>query len=847
MAEPTDPRTASPSPRSPVLQAPAPVAGVAGLAERGVGMLGRYRVLDLTDGGAQLAGHVLAQLGADVIAVEPPGGQGSRAVGPFAGGRADPESSITHWAYNRSKRSVVIDLQTAAGQGELRLLAAGADVLIESARPGTMAALCLGPDALLEINPSLVHASLTPFGSTGPRAQWHATDLTIMASCSAMALTGDADRPPLRLSAPQGMRFAGAAGASAIVLALLDRARTGRGQHIDVSAQQVAALATQAGLMAAAVNAPIPSRTAGGAQVGPLALRFVYPASDGYVSITHVFGPAIGPATAALLQWAHEEGHCSAELVAKDWIAFPVLVDQGLETVETFEESKAAIAALTSSKSKLELLAGARERRLLMAPIATPLDVMNDEHLEARGFYERLNAAGRSVRAPGPFVQATPSILRPLGPPPGLGADTATIANEPPRSPVQGPRWGDPTADGPLVGLKVLDFTWSIAGPHATRVLADHGATVVKIESETKLDAARGFMPIHDNEAGAEQSALFDDMNAGKRSLTLDLKKPESLDVIRDLVVWADVVTESFSPRAMRGWGLAYEDLVKINPSIIMISTCLTGQTGPLAGFAGYGNLGAALAGFYGLGRWPDRPPAGPFGAYTDYTSTHFMLTAVLAAVDHRRFTGEGQYLDMSQAEAAMQFLAPELLTAAITRTDPAPIGNDDLALAPHGVYPAAGDDKWVAIACQSDEAWLALCQSMDRPDLATEAELSSAGGRLGDRRRLDEVISAWTATKDAEVTAVELQAVGVAAYRVQNSPECLTDPQLLDRGHFVDLEHPSRRCVVEASRFRLEASPGRPRRRAPQLGEHTFEVLTEVLGYDGDRIAQLAEAEVLS
>ncbi|MDA3040550.1 MAG: CoA transferase, partial [Actinomycetota bacterium] len=749
-------------------------------------MLGRYRVLDLTEGGAQLAGYTLAQLGADVIAIEAAG----------IASDANDSDEVAARAYQRGKRSVSVDLLTSEGQIELRRLVAGADVLIESARPGALTAIGIGPDALLDLNPALVHASLTPFGSTGPRAQWHATDLTIMASCGALALTGDADRPPLRVSAPQGMRFAGAAGASAIVLALLDRARTGRGQHIDVSAQQVAALATQAGLLSAAVNAPVPSRTAGGARVGPLALQLVYPALDGHVSITHVFGPAIGPATAALLQWAHEEGHCSADLVARDWVLFPVLVDQGLESVETFNQSKSAIAALTSSKTKLQLLAGARERRLLVAPIAAPVDVMNDEHLGARGYYDEIEVGGRSVRAPGSFVRPTRTGLRPLGPPPRRGAHTLELAEEFSRAPLIGPAWGNATADGPLVGLKVLDFTWSIAGPHATRVLADHGATVVKIESQTKMDAARGFMPIHDNEPGAERSALFDDMNAGKQSLTLDLNRPESLDVIRDLVAWADVVTESYSPRAMRGWGLAYEDLAKINPSIIMISTCLTGQTGPLAGLAGYGNLGAALAGFYGLGRWPDRPPAGPFGAYTDYTSTHFMATAVLAALDHRRFTGEGQYLDMSQAEAAMQFLVPELLAAAVSGSGPEPIGNDDPAIAPHGVYPAAGDDKWVAIACQSDEAWPALCQLLGRPDLEMSNELSNAAGRLGARRRLDEAIVAWSASRDADAAAVALQAAGVAAYRVQNSPECLTDPQLIHRGHFVDLEHPSRGCI---------------------------------------------------
>ena len=190
-------------------------------------MLSHYRVLDLTDDGAQLAGHALAQLGAEVISIEPPGGRRSRHVGPFITGLAHPDRSIPHWAYNRGKRSVVLDLDSDSGRNRLRHLAAGADVLIESSVPGMMQQRGLGPDDLLDLNPALIYASLTPFGSDGPRARWRASDLTIMAASSPMSLTGDIDRPPLRLSAPQGTRFAGAAGASAIVLALLDRARTG--------------------------------------------------------------------------------------------------------------------------------------------------------------------------------------------------------------------------------------------------------------------------------------------------------------------------------------------------------------------------------------------------------------------------------------------------------------------------------------------------------------------------------------------------------------------------------------------------------------------------------------------
>lgn len=807
-------------------------------------MLSPYRVLDLTDHRGHLTGATLAALGADVIAIEPPGGSAARRTAPYASGVEGPEASLNHFAYNRNKRSAVIDLDSAEGRSAFLRLVDGADVVIESDDPGRMAERGLDAPTLLARNPALVVASVTPFGQDGPKSRWAHTDLTLMASGCTLAFTGDADRAPVRVAVPQGYHFGAASAAGAILLALHQRATSGLGQHIDVAAQCTVMLGTQAGVLASGANAPTPTRTAGGAKAGVVELRFVYPAADGWVSITHVFGTAIGPGTARLMQWAHEEGHCDAALAGKDWVNFAVLLETGEETLDDWARARDAVEALCRSKTKAELLAGAMSRNLYLAPISSPRDVVESEQLRARSFFGPVEhpGTGRTVEAPAFFAKVHGPTLPRLGRAPRLGEHTDEVLAEAPRSPAV----GTPTAPGssalPLTGLKVLDFTWSIAGPHHTRVLADAGATVVKIESSRRPDAARGFLPVHDNAPGAEQSALFDDMNAGKWSLGIDLSVPESMTVIHDLVAWADVVTESYTPKAMRAWGLDYENLRKINPSIVMLSTCLAGQDGPLASFAGFGNLGAALAGFYGLAGWSDRAPAGPFGAYTDYTSTHFMLATVLAALDHRRRTGEGAYIDLAQSEAATWFLAPALLEWTVNGVVAERSGNRDRDLAPHGVYPAAGTDRWVAIACRDDRDWAALAEVIGRSDLA---DLPVAE-RHRRHDELDTLIEAWTSGRtDADVESA-LQARNVPAHLVASSVECLADPQLAHRGHIVDLEHPFRRCLVERTRFALGRTPTVVDRRAPFLGEHNAEILGGILGYDDDRITDLVIAGVL-
>jgi benzylsuccinate CoA-transferase BbsF subunit len=348
-------------------------------------------------------------------------------------------------------------------------------------------------------------------------------------------------------------------------------------------------------------------------------------------------------------------------------------------------------------------------------------------------------------------------------------------------------------------------------------------------------------------EVGPENASAYQNWNAGKLGITLNLKTKEGLAVARDLVRWADVVTESYSPKAMRGFGLDYESLRKINPKLIMLSSCLMGQTGPLSKLAGYGMLSSAIVGYHNVTGWPDRPPAGPFLAYTDTVSPRFTVALIMAALDHRQRTGEGQYIDQSQAEAALHCMSPALLDYTVNGRVQGRVGNRDAHMAPHGVYPAAGDDRWVAIAVASDEQWQALCQIIERSDLAGDERYASQAARLKNTDELDEVVGEWTTTKDPGEIEALLQARSIPAYVVQGSDELFADPQLQHRGQLVEVAHAIHgTTTVEGSRFRLSRTPAKIENGAPTFGQHNFHILESILGYNADRIAELAAAGVL-
>lgn len=818
-------------------------------------MLESCRVLDLSDHRGQLAGAMLAGLGADVILVEPPGGSDSRRQAPFVDRAPEAEASLSHWGSNRGKRSMVLDLAGSAGDRDaFRRLAATADVLIESTPPDVLGDAGIADHELTADNPGLVRVSISAFGPDGPKADWAATDITVWGAGMALTLTGDSDRPPVRVSLPQAFLHASTDAAVGALLALTERTRSGLGQRVDVSAQASVLQSSQSVVLATPVRASPARRMAGGIKAGPLDVQLLWPCKDGYVTITFLFGVHAGPFTHRLMHWVHEEGHCDVDTRDKNWIDYTTLLFSGEEPISEYERVKKCVESFTLTKTKAELLEGARAQRLGMAPVYTIADLLASEQLAERGYWDTVDdpvVSPRPIQCPGPFAMARATPLPRLGRPPRLGEHTAEVLAEidaaRPTAAPAAPAAPATADDRALAGLKVLDLCWILAGPTMGRVLADHGATVVRVESATHVEGLRTLTPFVDDKIDPETSALYLNTNAGKLGVALNLATPEAREVVLDLVRWADVVLESFSPKALKAWGLDYEALREVNPSIVMLSSCLFGQTGPLATFAGTGNMAAAMMGFYGITGWPDRWPAGPFGAYTDYLAPRFGLAALLGALDHRRRTGEGQYVDFSQAEGCIQLLSPAILDLVVNDVTLERRGNADPQLAPHGVYPCAGDDVWVAIACATDEHWRSLAGLLDRADLAGDAGLATGEGRLARAAELDDAVAAWTAGQTVADVVDRCQAAGVPAHGAATSEDCWADPQLAHWGHFVTVAHSMLGDItVEAPRFHLTRTPGRVSRTAPTLGEHTSEVLSEILGYDDDRIGDLYAAEAL-
>ncbi|OAI38605.1 hypothetical protein AYO38_09280 [bacterium SCGC AG-212-C10] len=397
-----------------------------------------------------------------------------------------------------------------------------------------------------------------------------------------------------------------------------------------------------------------------------------------------------------------------------------------------------------------------------------------------------------------------------------------------------------------LEGLKVLDLTWVVVGPTAIRALADYGATVIKVETGTRVDTARTAGPFFDGKPGPESSACFNNANAGKLGLLLNMGVPESQVVLRKLVEWADVMAENFTPHVMRRWGLDYESVKAINPRIIYLSASMNGQHGPYSNLAAIGNVGAAIAGLTNSVGWPDRPPAGPGGAYTDYVAAKYITISLLAALEYRDNTGHGQYIDLAQAETAISFMAPSYLDYQESGRLYSPVANRSYEYAPNGVFPTKGHEQWLAISVQDDEQWQQLTDLMGRADLAADESLAHYDGRAAAHDHLTSIISAWTADKDGQEIEAALIARGVAAHVALDAEQALSDPQLAHRNHFLPVPHDQwKQVVVENARFHLERTPPEVKSAAPTFGQHNSEVLSELLGMDDEQIIELAAAGV--
>ena len=781
------------------------------------------RVVDASTRWGEMAGRILAELGAEVIKVEPADGCDSRRVGPFH------EGESLYWAaMGAGKHSVVAD--------DPEPYLADADVFIDSG--------CRG--ALSERFPHLIHACVTPFGLGGPLADAPAAEVTVEAAGGLVNLQGNGDRPPLPMGAmPQAAFHAGAQAAADIVVALNARERSGLGQRLDVSAQAciVWTLMNATGYPPnTGQNPPGTSEFRG--QVPPLVapglkLPNIVPCRDGHAQL-RLQMPVIGERTFhALLRWAEENGLDVPEaLRGRDmtgWLAAVAAGDMDAEDVRIAAERVVDVLAL---HTKREIQSFSAKHGLTLAAIYTVADLATDPQLEDRDFWVHCDG----LRYSGPFARLSRTPLSRGRHAPAVGesmasaqAATKVQGETPPSQGKADGRWKSPSsrrASSPFEGLRVADFSWVGVGPMIGKALADHGATVVRIESNSRLDLLRTSAPFKDGKRHPDRAQFMANFNTSKRGITLDLKNPEGRRIARRMADWADVVLESFSPGTMARFGLDWDTLSNGRDDLIMLSTCMRGQTGRERTYSGFGGQGAAIAGLFGLVGWQDRPPSGPWGAYTDFITPRFAIATLGAALLHRQRTGEGQYIDVSQIECGIRFLEPLVLEHAVNGNVATRLGQGSRQLRPHGVFACRGTHRYIAVGVETDT---------EREALARAIGFAGAGDASDD---LGVALTAWCESRDAFAAAASLRREGVPAHVVARPADLYRDEQLAHRHFFVTLNHPVMGPTpYDGPATIYSRTPPRLRTPAPCLGQHNREVMGGVLGINAAEYERLRAA----
>ena len=789
-------------------------------------LLEGYRALDLTDRKGQICGRFLADLGVEVLKIEPPGGDPVRRLPPFVG-----ETSLAFAHLNANKRTLELDLQTPEGRDRLRALAAETDILIESGAPGWLAGLDLDYDRLREINPALIMASITGFGQWGPHSGFAYNDLVVFAMCGLMSISGDPDKPPCVPPETQAYYFGSLMAALGIVAALHRRERTGAGDWIDVSMQE--ALATQEHMVRLYANEQ-EVHTRAGSQHQHVAPARIFPCRDGYVYMY-----------VSRQHW---------QRFLDIWPGHPEEFDAPEYLNNLFRRSRAdvinpAVSDFTRQHSVDELTRRLQSNRIPCLPVNPPLGFLRDPHVEGRRFVQEVaypdgtsltqpalpclfSGSRPGVASPRPLVQDARNVWSGTR---HAGDDDASAAAP-----------GEVNADGqglPLQGMRVLSFDHVLAGPFGMMLLADLGAEVLKVESaKGGLDPFRFFGTGDDPNA----SPRFLEFNRNKRSVTVNLKHPEGPGLIRELAQHCDLVLDNFAARVMPGLELDYDHLVEIKPDIVTLRMPGLGAIGPKKDSLTLGTIITGFTGFTWL--WNESaevsPPVGSGTVLPDYVSGVMAAILSVAVTLYRRRTGRGMAMDLAQAEAAAFLIGTAMIQAANTDAEPVALGNRSPYHAPYGIYACKGDDRWCVIATEDDAQWDRLAAAIGRPELPGDPRFRSVEDRVRNRAELDAVIEDWTRERDCHEVMRLLQAEGIPCGAVQNGADLVTkDPHLQARGFLGTHDNPRfGRLTLPCLPIRFTRSDMAQDWVFPDLGRDTDRTLRDVLGYDDARIRQLRE-----
>lgn len=782
------------------------------------------RVLELADGvPAACCARQFALWGADVVVLEREGGSRLRRMGPHGGEGAARESLL--WQFVAANKRAMSLSSTCPDQDALLDLLRCTDVLVTDWADADLERWGLTLDGLRERLPGLVLVSVSPFGLDGPYAGLAGSELVVQALSGYAFLNGDRGRAPLKAPGHIVGYACGVSAFVAAVAALIARLGNGRGSLVEVSEMET--LTTILPLLRIEYTGVHPARD-GGPSTGVRAHR----CRDGWVTFVPPPVDQLGDYGAAL--GVEEE----------DWPQ-PV---EGEDPVARVRRLLPFLAGRVREKTMEEVFHGLLERKIVCGKVVKPVDLLAEEHLVARSFFRTLHHSllgELPFAGPGAKLGLTDSV--PPAQAPAVGDRVESSLDWQPVEPPAG--IGEGGESLPLADVEIVDLTQAWIGPFATMLLADLGASVIKIESHRRPDVWRRWLaspvPMANPPPGLlNSSPNYNSVNRNKRSLCLDLKTEEGKDLLRRLAAGADVVMENFTPRVMERFGLEWPELSTENPGLVMTHWSGFGKTGPLSDYKANGTSIEALAGWDWLHRYPGGDPM-VMGFYQADAITGMQMAATtLVALFHSRRTGKGQSIDGSMIEAAAGYLG-EVLLDAFLGGEQTPPGNGALDIAPHGVYPCAGDDRWIAVAVESDEMWRRLVAISGSRSLADPA-FDRHTDRIASARKLDTAMAEWTCTQRAEHVMEQLQAGGIAAGVVRTTAELMACRHLDERRWFRRIEH------VDVGEHRYAGHPWRMdglQERSdlppPRLGEHSRELLAERLGLSDTEIEGLFDRGV--
>ncbi|MCC6959073.1 MAG: CoA transferase [Dehalococcoidia bacterium] len=823
------------------------------------GPLAGLTILDLTEYiTGPYATKLLADFGAEVIKVERPGGDPARRLGPFPEGEPHPEKSGTFFFFNTNKRSIVLDLHTEADRDTLWKLIDQADAVVDSHRPGWLASLGFSWQAIHARRPHVPLISITNFGQESPYRDYLGTELTLFAHAGEMYSMGVLEREPVTMYGTASLVESGSAAAVAIMAAMRAGQDQGIGQWVDFSIADSHFLGADRRHVGTIAYEFSGRRTTRNPRSARAALSGVYPCADGWVEFT--------AASNRMDRFAEMMGNPEWLLDPK-WMSRAALLDP-----ENIAELEGNFFVWLSERTKREIWEAARSARVLCGPLFDVAEIAEDSHFRGRGFWAtaehpelgEVTFPGRpltmpespwELRRPAPLLDQHHEEIKAIAAQPAKPLPAAA-----------------PAASLPLAGVRVIDLCVVWAGPFSTLLLGDLGAEVLKAENAhvmqpmtrgglarppkemlSRLPPAAGGYP--NNEPGPRPwnyNPTFVQLFRNKKSFTVDLRTEEGREIFGRVVAHADVVVENNATETMEGLGITYEFLRKHNPRIIMVRIPAYGSTGPYNQARALGVHLESVMGHTLLRGYSDADPSENTAIFSgDYLAGAQAALSVMMALRHRDLTGEGQKIEIGQAENASPMLAQAFMTYSLTGKVPERIGNRSVyGFAPTSVYPCRPTgpaeecgDRWIALSVCNDDQWKALASLVGGP--ADEPRFATNDGRFEHHDELDRILADWTKDWDDMELFHRLQSAGIPAGPVLESSRAFDDPHVVARGlyqpqHLFDGLGPFR---FNTPMFRFSETPATVRQPPVALGEHNEYVYRELLGIDAAEYDRLVAA----